>query len=120
SPINPWLFTACAVLLAVFTAFKTVEALPHIRNLKQGRDGERAVGQYLETLRETGAKVFHDIPGTGFNIDHVVIASAGIFVIETKTWSKPESGEPTVTFDGKAVTLRQRGSFDQPVIQVIA
>ena len=40
------------------------------------RHGERAVGQYLERLRESGPRVFHDVPGVGFNLDHVVIVSS--------------------------------------------
>lgn len=120
TPINPWVFTVSAVIAGLFAIYKVSKAIPVIRSMKLGRDGERAVGQYLETLRETGAKVFHDIPAKGFNVDHVVIASAGIFLIETKTYSKPEKGEPTLTFDGSHVTLRDRGTFDEPVIQVTA
>ena len=75
-----------------------------VENLKQGRDGERAVGQYLERLREDGAQVFHDIPAKGFNVDHVVISPHGIYVIETKTLSKPVQGKPTAWVrDGKLV-----------------
>jgi hypothetical protein len=57
--------------------------------LKMGRDGERCVGQFLERLRASGAQVFHDIPGDGFNLDHVVISPHGIYAVETKTFSKP-------------------------------
>jgi hypothetical protein len=120
TPINPWHFTTWALIFLVLAIYKTYRAIPEIRNLKLGRDGERVVGQYLETLRETGAKVFHDIPGDKFNLDHVVISGAGIFLIETKTYSKPLKGEPTITFDGKKVTLRERGTFEAPVNQVKA
>jgi hypothetical protein len=41
--------------------------------LMQGREGEKAVGQYLERLRARGYQVLHDIPGENFNIDHVLI-----------------------------------------------
>src|SRR5690606_26650187 len=119
-PINPWHFTFVAVLFTLIAAYKTLRAVPVVRQLKLGRDGERAVGQHLERLRESGAKVFHDIPANKFNLDHVVIASAGIFLIETKTYSKPEKGEPTVTFDGDKVSLRSRGEYAEPVIQVKA
>jgi hypothetical protein len=120
TPVNPWPFTVATAIAILLATYKIFKAVPVIRNMKLGRDGERAVGQYLERLREKGAKVFHDIPGEGFNIDHVVIASTGIFVIETKTYSKPDTGEPTLTFDGERVTLRGRGSFADPVTQVTA
>lgn len=38
-------------------------------------EGERAVGQFLEQLREQGFHVFHDVVGTGFNVDHVLVGS---------------------------------------------
>lgn len=85
SPI-PWI--CVAALATVHAAWRFFRLWPHLRNIKQGRDGERVVGQSLERLRAKGAEVFHDIPGKGFNIDHVVVAREGIFVIETKTWSK--------------------------------
>ena len=47
------------------------------------------MGQLLENLRADGARVFHDLVGEGLNIDHVVVSPHGIFVLETKTWSKP-------------------------------
>lgn len=118
STINPWLFTSVATCSLLFTIYKKYKAIPTIKSLRLGRDGERVVGQYLETLRALGAKVFHDIQCGDFNLDHVVIAPSGIYVIETKTYSKPDKGEPTITFDGERVSLREKGSYDAPVIQV--
>jgi hypothetical protein len=69
---------------------------PEVRALRQGRDGERAVGQALEELRADGARVFHDIPAVGFNLDHVLLMPQGVFVIETKTWSK-RGRNPTIS-----------------------
>ena len=37
-------------------------------------------------------------------IDHVIIGPAGIFTIETKTWSKPVRGEARIVFDGEKLT----------------
>jgi len=54
-----------------------------------------------------GAVVFHDIPANNFNIDHVVIASEGVFAVETKGFTKPKQGrgkaDATVVFDGKVL-----------------
>lgn len=119
-PINPWVATYMAIGSLLLCVYKVVRTMPTIRQMKLGRDGERVVGQFLERLRESGAKVFHDVPGDGFNLDHVVIAASGIYVVETKTYSKPDAGEPTITFDGTRVTLRERGTFEAPVIQAKA
>lgn len=111
SPPQPGLFATFAVIGWGVFLFKYRRSKQHIQHLKQGRDGEKAVGQYLEGLREQGASVFHDIPANGFNIDHVIIARQGVFAIETKTLSKPAKNNAeievkcgAVLADGKEIT----------------
>jgi len=89
-------------------------------SLRLGRDGEKVVGQYLEGLRANGAKVFHDIQGQNFNLDHVVIARSGIYVIETKTYSKPESGRPVIVFNGQSLKINGLPENDKSITQVTA
>lgn len=68
-----------------------------LRNLRLGLDGERYVAEKLVTLSERGYRAFHDFPfrmkaggsATDFNIDHIVVGPAGVFVIETKTLRQP-------------------------------
>lgn len=98
---SPVLFTGVAVVATGFVAWKIVKARPKLRSLKQGIEGEKAVGQFLERLRLQGYEVFHDIVAPGFNIDHVLIGPAGVFSVETKTWSKPDRGAPKISFDGE-------------------
>jgi len=78
------------------------------------------VGQFLEKLREKGSQVFHDIPSKGFNLDHVVIHESGIYVIETKTYSKPQRGESKVIFNGESVSFNGHKENKKPIIQVNA
>lgn len=55
-----------------------------------GSQGERALGQYLEKLHESGAIIaLHDrrIPGTRANIDHIAIAPTGIYAIDAKKYA---------------------------------
>lgn len=59
------------------------------RRLTLGYDAELAVGQELNILAKEGFHVFHDIPATGFNIDHVIVGKGGVFAFETKGRSKP-------------------------------
>jgi hypothetical protein len=49
--------------------------------------------------------VFHDVVFDGFNIDHVVVCSKGVYAIETKTFSKPEKGEAKIYFDGDTLII---------------
>jgi len=103
-PYSPWIYTIIALACSSFGFYKLFKLRNQVKNLKLGRDGEKAVGQYLELLRERGAKVFHDIVGNGFNIDHVVISTNGIFTVETKTYSKPAIGKSSIQyFDTKLV-----------------
>jgi hypothetical protein len=88
-PPSPLLLTSVAALLSCFTAWRIWKARPQLLTLRQGIEGEKVVGQFLERLRENGYQVFHDLIGAGFNVDHVLIGPAGVFTVETKTWSKP-------------------------------
>jgi len=119
-PPSPRTFTVAAVLLIAFTAWRFLKTVPRIRAIKQGIEGEKAVGQFLERLRAEGYQVFHDVVGAGFNVDHVLIGPGGIYTIETKTWSKPARGEPKIRFDGEQITVAGREPERDPVIQARA
>lgn len=120
TPPSPIEYTLVAAVIVPFCLYKLFIITKKLKKLKQGRDGEKAVGQYLENLRETTAKIYHDIPAKNFNIDHVVIAKSGIYVIETKTYSKPDRGRPSVIFDGTSLKLNSGVTTDKPLIQVQA
>ena len=51
-----------------------------------GAEGERRVGAWLDTLTATGAVVLHDrrMPGSKANIDHLVVAPSGVWVVDSK------------------------------------
>jgi hypothetical protein len=115
-PPSPGLYTFGAVAIVGFAAYRIFKGLPRLRALKQGRDGEKTVGQFLEALRERGYRVFHDVIGGAFNVDHVLIGPAGIFTVETKTHSKP-IGDARVVFDGEAIRIDGFEPDRDPVVQ---
>lgn len=119
-PPEPVAFTVVAALVVVFAAWRLRKAFLHARTLRLGIEGEKAVGQFLERLRENGYQVFHDLMGDGFNVDHVLIGPGGIFTVETKTWSKPARGEARIRFDGSQLTVAGREPVRDPVIQARA
>jgi hypothetical protein len=53
-----------------------------------GARGERVLGAMLDPLRVEGMGVLHDrkIPACRANIDHIVIAPAGVFVVDAKNY----------------------------------
>jgi len=109
-----------AGVFCVFAVIKLRLAKNRLRDLKQGQEGEKAVGQFLEGFREKGYKVFHDIAGEKFNLDHVLIGSAGIYMIETKTISKPKGREAVVEYDGQKVTVAGFNPDRDPIAQAKA
>lgn len=64
------------------------------------------MGQELNQLLRDGYYVYHDIPADKFNIDHIVAGKKGVFAIETKARSKPNSDQrqkdATVEYNGRA------------------
>ncbi len=117
-PPMPWPTSAFAVCAVVYMAVRVGKALPELRALGLARDGERAVGQYLEELRAAGYHVLHDVLGQGFNVDHVLIGPAGVLTIETKTFSK--RADSKVKFDGQAILVDGWEPDRDPVVQAKA
>jgi hypothetical protein len=120
SPPQPWVVTIVAVGVAIYATFHTVSVRRRLKNLRLGLDGERVVGQLLESLRAVGFRVFHDIPANGFNVDHVIVGPQGVFAIETKTFSKPVKGHSEVQYDGQKMLVNGREPDRDPVAQAHA
>lgn len=106
-PRMPLVYTVAALVSIAFAAVQFFRVRRAVRRLRLGRDGERAVAEFLDTLRERGVKVLHDVPADGFNLDHVVISTNGVYVIQTKTRTKP-GPQSRVVVDGDVVTIADR------------
>lgn len=54
----------------------------------QGAVGEERIGAFLEQARPQGIEVLHDrrVPGSRANIDHLVVAPSGIWVVDPKRY----------------------------------
>lgn len=112
-----WSTIALILLLASFvislcgSILWLMGRINNLRNHRLGYFGERLIAEVLEPLKSEGCRIFHDVPGSGFNIDHVVVAPTGIFAIETKTRRKPKdgSGDPIYVAEGKLVTPWKNG-----------
>ncbi len=120
TPPSPWTFSIIAIFVIVLSVYKTIPLIKRLRALKQGRDGEKAVAEMLNFYREAKMKVFHDIVGENFNIDHVVVSTRGVFLVETKTYSKPMKGKTEITFNGQTITKNGYTLNDDILIQVKA
>ena len=118
-PRSPLWYTVISLAVTVFAVLQFRSIRRRIRQLKQARDGELVVGQFLDGLRENGARIFHDIPGEGFNLDHVVISQKGILVVETKTLSKPHP-DAKITIDGERLLVAGHAIHRDPIKQARA
>jgi hypothetical protein len=105
SPPQPWILSVTAALSVAFAARRLLIVRRELRSLALGRDGEKSVAQQLEHQRRDGWQLLHDLPGSGFNGDHVLITTRGIFAIETKTYSKPLDHDAKVMYDGERVLV---------------
>jgi hypothetical protein len=95
--------------ITAVTARRILNAMRKYWRYRLGFKGERLVGQELNQLLSKGYQVFHDVPFDGFNMDHVAVSSAGVFVVETKArrkWKVKELKHPShkVYYDGTCLT----------------
>lgn len=122
APPQMLFFVSLAYLVGVlvYVLPRLRRAREQARRLKQAHAGERAVAEYLEALREEGVRALHDLVGEGFNVDHVVVGPQGVFVLETKTISKPVGRDVRVVFDGERVSLGGYVPPRDPVVQAQA
>ena len=116
---HPWAFTLLLVATLAYVVPKIWKLKQKVERLKLGRDGERTVAEQLACLQEVGAQVFHDVPGEGFNLDHVVICSRGIYAVETETRTKP-SAQARVVVEGETLTVAGFARDRSPIEQVAA
>jgi len=108
-----WTVAIMGISIAVWNVRKFKALRKERHNTRLGYKGERYVGQYLNDLAANGSKVYHDVPcrsnKQNFNIDHVVLGPAGVFVIETKARRKPKhiqgKSKAQVTYDGQRLAF---------------
>ena len=119
-PPSPWLYTVIAALAALWAVWRVRRGFAQAAALRLGRDGERAVAQYLEWFRTKDFYVFHDVPTGDANIDHVLIGTRGLYVIETKTLSKPVRGACSITLSDGRLLANGRPLDRDPITQAKA
>lgn len=104
-PPQPILATILVLASGIYCYYADSQLRGKIKSYEQGSEGEKIVGDILDSLKKDGARVFHDvvIDGADYNIDHVILSKHGIFIVETKTISKPTKGNPKISSNGKTV-----------------
>jgi hypothetical protein len=106
-----WVALVLGLIFCSIFAFRVKGRIITYWNHRLGLLGEQVVGLILDRCCSDTIRVFHDLeviePGKKpWNIDHVVLTSAGVFAIETKTRRKPKDtggvqAGHKVIFDGQ-------------------
>lgn len=117
-PPSPKTVSVVAATVIAYSLVSLFRLRRELQSLRLGREGERAVAELLDSLRAKGFRIFHDVPGNGFNLDHVVVAPQGVFVVETKTRSKRPDAQ--VFFDGERVLVDGMVPDPDPLTQARA
>lgn len=100
-----------ALVWSVWELNRLSKLSDEVRNWQFGMRGEQVVAEKLMSreLAEAGYTMFHDVPGPDktWNVDHVAVGPAGVFVIETKARSRRKAihdqAEHEVCYDGRSL-----------------
>jgi hypothetical protein len=101
-----------ALLFMAYYAWKLMRLLAARRLCRLRFDGEVTVGQELNLLMSDGYRVFHDFPADSFKIDHIVIGSTGVMVVETKTRGHNRQADAVVAYDGRMLHFPKRSDHE--------
>lgn len=94
-------FTVISLVLIIRAFVKVRKLRGMLKRYRKGLEGERLVGESLNQLSNESTYVFHDIPGERFNVDHIIVSTRGIFVIETKHFNRDQCQE--FYYDGSMI-----------------
>jgi hypothetical protein len=118
APRTPWIYSTMLVAAAVGFVLHWRGKWPKLLALKLGRDGERAVAEYLDRYLDPTARKFHDVPIAHGNVDHVIICTRGVFAIETKTRSQPHLRAAVVSVAADQLKVDGHTPDRDPIAQI--
>jgi hypothetical protein len=123
--IIPASVSIVAVGYIIYFIYSIIRTKKRARAIHLGIEGERSVAAVLETLRREPyvVEILHDIPrqdgNDRWNIDHLVVTTKSLFVIETKARSK-RNGSYRARYDGEVIRLDGSEGERDPINQVRA
>jgi hypothetical protein len=101
---NDWILIAAFALMFAWSLRVIVRHGGARRRSIAGLKAELFTAQELNRLIGEGCTVLHDVPGEGFNLDHVVIGPQAVYLVETKSFRKPRKNDTgnyfKVAYDG--------------------
>lgn len=122
-PRIPWVYGALAMIAAAFALLRIGPIKSRMQRERMGCRHLDVIEAELEALRAEGAKVFTNVQGQDFRIEHVIVNARGIVAVETAKQRAPEGSakrKVTIEFDGKRVLIDGWEPLDNPVAQLHA
>ena len=120
APPSPLAIKIGSIIVISYCIYKIYRYKKEVKKLRLARDGEKAVGEFLDSFRNDGYRVLHDLVVGDFNIDHILIGKTGIYTIETKTISKYIRGVQKIFYDGNEISVNGFKPDRDPIIQAKA
>ena len=115
---SPWAYTTWFIGSALVIAFHWRKQWKVAMAKKLGRDGERAVAEFINVWLAADSRVLHNVPIEGGIADHVLVCRKGIFIIETKTRTLPRYGKPVVHISDSCLRVGGYRPDRDPITQV--
>lgn len=112
---SPYPATLLAMLAVAYASFNLWRVGPEMGYMKHSAETAQFVGDLLESLRELGYRVFHDLQGDGVAVDHVIVGTTGVFTIGTQALSQRDGSR--LQFDGEMILLNGKPLRQNPVEQ---
>lgn len=110
---TPGFWMLVSLLVTCYGGVRAFRLYPQLQRIRLGERGERRVGEILDRVRSKGFIVYHDLPGDGFNVDHVVVGPTGVYAIETKV----RSGSGTIDYRNDDELLLGGRISDSPALR---
>jgi hypothetical protein len=119
--VGDWAFLVIAGFTVALAAFRMTKIIKERRKVSQGLSAEIVTAQHLYSMVKEGCALFNDIPvDNKFNLDHVLVGSKAVFMIETKSRQKPpERGQDSarIIYDGEYLIFPNSYKEKKPLEQ---
>jgi Nuclease-related domain len=116
-----WILLVITVFIVVLAAYRMNRIAIERRKVSQGLSAEIVTAQHLHSMVKEGCTLFNDIPvDKKFNLDHVLVGSKAVFMIETKSRQKPpRRGQDSarVIYDGEYLIFPNNYKENKPIEQ---
>jgi hypothetical protein len=104
-----------ALLSLMLLVSRITRAIPRLKILREERTQSLQFPTALDRTAKGSGAVYHQVQGIGFEVDHVLVTSAGIFAISVEVIHQPPGHEASALFDGEFLHIEGAYALREPV-----